>query len=482
MFRSNADYSAGLKNLLRLTQRAIEDPQLEMQFWHNQQHLAALYTSIAAAIAAVAYACMTVWQAVSPTPLMQTSDWFFVIRALLVAVMCVSAWVLSKDSFSLTIRSTLVCAVFAMFAFLPAVLGPFRLAQMNVYQGLSALVGTIMLGAVVIRIPWSIFACIALAATLAYTVVLHNWSGVFMDQALLIPMTERLPGVMFVQLFIIVAVALIVHRLIELRERRLFLQKIEIEALSNQRLGLLEALGHDLQQPLAALNLQSGVAVAAMRQGRFAEAEMMLAQAERTVNWVREELEQLTDASCLADCRFRPVLQPCFVQDLVAPVVATLACVALEKGLTLQHIQLDGAHYCVTTNPDLFRRILSNLITNAINYGAPVDKEATRMATIEVVIEPSVDEQFVRVRVVDHGQGIAQNELIKIWQPMFRGSNVSPGSQPGHGFGLSMVKAAVDSMPGHSVRVSSELKKGATFELSVPISRIGMPNSMQQPY
>jgi signal transduction histidine kinase len=450
---------------------AVFAPAQEKRFRQQQSELAATYAGGAAFLAAAAYGLMTTWHVFGATPELRTSNWFVPFRLAIVFASLLIAYVLLKPTRFERHRPWLINCLFAAFAFLPALQGPFRLPELNVYQGLSAIVGTVMLGAIVIRLPWRGFALMTTASVLAYIVMLKFASGAAMPLTPADYVSAQPPLIMFVQLIIIVGVALVAHQLIERRERQSFIQSVNVEKLSAQRLFLLEALGHDLQQPLTALNLQSAMAMNAVQQGRAEEAKQSLYKAEKTLQWARDELEQLTDVAILSDADHQPVLQVCSLKNIVQPITEALQEVALEKNLTLQlNLQVDG-EIKVLTNQALLQRVLSNLVCNAINYGQP-SKDQTLPRRVLIKCRLSSNQPLIRIAVVDQGQGIPPEELSKVWQPLFRASNIDRQLHPGRGFGLTMVHAAIKKLPNHRVTVRSELKKGSTFELSVPISPI----------
>ena len=73
------------------------------------------------------------------------------------------------------------------------------------------------------------------------------------------------------------------------------------------------------------------------------------------------------------------------------------------------------------------------------------------------------------VRVRDTGRGIAEAEQSKIFNKFFRGSAVLTDAIPGVGLGLAITKTIVDAHGG-SITVNSELGKGTTFEVRLPLA------------
>jgi PAS domain S-box-containing protein len=108
------------------------------------------------------------------------------------------------------------------------------------------------------------------------------------------------------------------------------------------------------------------------------------------------------------------------------------------------------------TDPDLIRNIFSNLLTNAIKF-SPENKR--------VILEGSEQNRSLEFQVKDHGIGIAEEDLQRIFLPFDRGSNVD--GIPGTGLGLSIVKKAVELLQG-KISVESKIGEGTIFKLSFP--------------
>jgi signal transduction histidine kinase len=70
--------------------------------------------------------------------------------------------------------------------------------------------------------------------------------------------------------------------------------------------------------------------------------------------------------------------------------------------------------------------------------------------------------------IKDNGIGICEEDLEKIFEPYYRGKNIS--SEEGKGLGLSFVKEVVD-LHGGKILVQSEPQKGSTFSILLPIGK-----------
>lgn len=106
-------------------------------------------------------------------------------------------------------------------------------------------------------------------------------------------------------------------------------------------------------------------------------------------------------------------------------------------------------------------QILINLLSNAIKYSNPNDK-------ISVLVK--ADESYLSISVIDTGLGISPDILPKILEP-FTGSDADPHiakSIEGTGLGLSIVNS-LSKQHGGEVLIESEIGKGTTVEIKIPI-------------
>ncbi|MEM9855919.1 MAG: PAS domain S-box protein [Bacteroidota bacterium] len=105
----------------------------------------------------------------------------------------------------------------------------------------------------------------------------------------------------------------------------------------------------------------------------------------------------------------------------------------------------------------LLRNILVNLLTNAIKFSPETDRVKVNVSCIQNQLE---------INVRDWGNGIDEADKDKLFEAFHRGSNV--GTIQGTGLGLSIVKKAVEMQEG-AIEVESELGKGSTFKVSIPV-------------
>jgi signal transduction histidine kinase len=109
-------------------------------------------------------------------------------------------------------------------------------------------------------------------------------------------------------------------------------------------------------------------------------------------------------------------------------------------------------------NASLISRVIYNLLQNAYKYGR--DNGYVRLSL-------NKEDGSAVIRVRDNGQGIAEEDLDKIWQRFWQADS-SRGPEAGNGLGLSMVKEIAE-IHGGSVRAESTQGKGSEFIFSIPL-------------
>ncbi len=119
----------------------------------------------------------------------------------------------------------------------------------------------------------------------------------------------------------------------------------------------------------------------------------------------------------------------------------------------------EGACNQAFLDKKLLQSMLRNLISNAIKYSP---NEA------EVQFNLNLQDNEAIFQISDRGIGIPPQDLERLFNPFFRGSNI--GVTPGVGLGLTIVKECVD-LHGGKIFVNSEVGVGTTFTVILPLSQ-----------
>jgi signal transduction histidine kinase len=110
-------------------------------------------------------------------------------------------------------------------------------------------------------------------------------------------------------------------------------------------------------------------------------------------------------------------------------------------------------------------RALVNLLSNALKYTA-------RGGKVQVALTTYLSKRGTGVMEIsfkDNGIGICEEDLEKIFEPYYRGKNISV--EEGKGIGLSFAKEVIN-LHGGKILVQSEPNKGSTFSILMPIKNV----------
>lgn len=224
-----------------------------------------------------------------------------------------------------------------------------------------------------------------------------------------------------------------------------------VERSSNAERRFAADAAHELRTPLAVL--RSGIEVALGRERDAAEYAQALRAALReavALCAMADELLTLTRLEQEAALERKPV----DLGALAAEVVEAIEPLAQSKHLKIR-AKLDGTGLRVAGNPNHLRRILINLLDNALKF-TPENGE------IAVVFESGRGRAILRI--ADTGPGIAEADLPFIFERFFRGRfRVISGN----GLGLSLCREIV-RLHGGDIAAANRPGGGAEFLVTLP--------------
>lgn len=124
----------------------------------------------------------------------------------------------------------------------------------------------------------------------------------------------------------------------------------------------------------------------------------------------------------------------------------------------------------IKVDPNLYRIIVQNLVTNAIRY-TPVEGH--------IDVKLAQDDRDVIFSVADSGIGIATADQSKVFSKLFRSAAAAQREPNGTGLGLYVVKAIVDH-GGGSISFTSQPGSGTTFIVRTPLSGMKSASGIRQ--
>jgi len=214
---------------------------------------------------------------------------------------------------------------------------------------------------------------------------------------------------------------------------------------------LLAAASHDLRQPVQTLTLLNQAAL--RHAGPNARLGEILRQQQRALDTISQLLASVLDVSKLDSGVVKPAVVDCAINGVLDRLRSDFEPLADEKGIRLV---VEPTAEAGRTDPELLRRLLGNLLSNAIRYTASGRVEVT-----------SVDRKSeLEITVRDTGVGIPLDEVGRIFEEFYQ---IDRGSQrpEGLGLGLSIVKRLA-TLLGHEIGVESVVGQGTAFTVTLP--------------
>jgi signal transduction histidine kinase len=152
-------------------------------------------------------------------------------------------------------------------------------------------------------------------------------------------------------------------------------------------------------------------------------------------------------------------LEPVRIDTLVQRAMATIEPILNKDSVRLIH-DVPATIAPLYTDREKLRQVILNLLGNAVKF--------TNRGEIKISA-CQVNGDF-KLAVADTGIGIDMVDMDNIFEEFDRGRLTSDSGYRGTGLGLAIVKRLVDALGG-SITVESEVGKGSTFTVTLPVKK-----------
>jgi signal transduction histidine kinase len=219
---------------------------------------------------------------------------------------------------------------------------------------------------------------------------------------------------------------------------------------------------HELRTPLAAIQatIQANLMLAQLTEITARDTLSKVLRQNKRLSYLVADLLTLCrlDGELITKTSSQIEGERIAVTELIIEVTEDLAALAIANEIELTHqvevpqpIQVKGDH------PQLYR-LLTNLVTNAIQYTPAGEK---------VVITLTEEHHQAVISVRDTGIGIAKSDQRCVFDRFYRVDKARSRSEGGAGLGLSIARAIAISHRG-SIELKSEIGQGSSFILRIP--------------
>ena len=215
----------------------------------------------------------------------------------------------------------------------------------------------------------------------------------------------------------------------------------------------LAAASHDILQPLNAARLYTTSLVERKRRG---EDGRLIRNVDASLEAVEEILGTLLDISRLDTGAMKPEISVFPVAELLMQLKLEFEPMAKDKGL---EFKVHPSSLSVSSDRRLLRRVLQNLISNAIKY--------TEHGRVVLGCRRRANNQL-EVQICDTGPGIPKEKHKLIFKEFQRLATNSDGTH-GLGLGLSIVER-IGRILHHKVQLDSATSSGSVFSVMLPVA------------
>lgn len=220
-------------------------------------------------------------------------------------------------------------------------------------------------------------------------------------------------------------------------------------ALAESKIRFLAAAAHDLRQPVMALSIYADQLLE-----RPEEHQMLAPRIARASSAVVHLFDSLFDLANLDSGKVSLRIEAVSLRELLNDVLHQFESVARAKSIRLE---VEGIDAVISTDVVRFRRMVGNVVSNAIKYSPP--------ATV-VRIVASHSAGALRIDVIDQGLGIPEADRERVFEEFYRVSRDDAENHEGVGLGLSIV-ARLAKLLGCEVSLESAVGKGTRVSFFV---------------
>ncbi|MFQ6112832.1 MAG: response regulator, partial [bacterium] len=233
----------------------------------------------------------------------------------------------------------------------------------------------------------------------------------------------------------------------------------ELEKANRLKSEFLANVSHELRTPLNAIITLSDVLIRGMpgelNQEQIKQLEIIQRSGRNLLNLINDIL----DLSKIEVGRIEPIYSDIPIRAVVEEAIVHIRPLCAEKRLSLEHEFSPEVPELIYSDQDKINKALMNLLSNAVKF--------TRRGKITVKMRLESNDKL-RIDVTDTGIGIPKDRISDIFKEFQQIDSSDARAYGGTGLGLAITRKVIEILGG-SVLVESQLGKGSTFTLLIPI-------------
>lgn len=218
-------------------------------------------------------------------------------------------------------------------------------------------------------------------------------------------------------------------------------------------------VSHELKSPLAAVQQHLFALSSELSDQMTEDQQRRFERIQTRLNDLMKLIHTWLRAISVDINTIKDNFQPTSISDVVTKSVESVEPHAVRKDISLNPVVADDIPLLQADEGTLVEAIV-NLLGNAVKYSP---------AGSQVDINACFSKQQVVLQIIDHGVGISKEDLPYIFEDFYTTSDYEK-TERGSGVGLALTRRIAQAHSG-SISVDSELGKGSTFTLILPINQ-----------
>lgn len=227
-----------------------------------------------------------------------------------------------------------------------------------------------------------------------------------------------------------------------------------LQRLESMREDLTNMIVHDLRSPLTGIAATLDILKVVHAQELSTDASEMVEAAAAEASWMANLINSMLDVSRMDNQKIEVNAICCELETHVHNAIKSLGP---KIGNCRIKVLTSESATALHADPQLFDRILMNLIGNAVKFGAD-----------SIAINACPMNKKLRISVTDNGSGIASEDQAQIFDKY---KTKNSGDIPSSGLGLAFCKLAVEAQGG-IIGLDSELGEGTTIWFDLPAGKL----------
>jgi len=231
----------------------------------------------------------------------------------------------------------------------------------------------------------------------------------------------------------------------------------ELNQLKDEFLGM---AAHDLRMPIALFRMYIFSLKKGLASKVTPEQKRIFEKMQDSSDSMVDLVDNLLDLSSIESGSIRLEMTQNNYCEFIEKIIELNEVITSSRGMSMS-VKCSSAGLELSFDKNRMEQVFNNLIGNAVKYAFP-------KTIITVLVEIDEKNKEVITKIIDHGPGIPQGELAKVFDKFFRTSQEPAGKERSTGLGLAIVKKIIESHGG-KIGVKSEKDKGSTFYFTLPI-------------